>query len=373
MSYMAPRVPDRCWDAVRTCPEDSDQEILNLCEKGPVNYMNITSVGRVYRNQFCALCNGVNMETADQPKFEDLQQNSLNFWWQKNKLKRYYQYNNTEITLLTILKPTLFEEDAISLSPRFSNFIDGDISCSFFADSKHSFCDDKTYDSSKTSSIKESNETLMEDSQPVWILGSMNCFSNYKKVCGLYLTAQSGSDCTKPGCGAGKVLDPHTLQCIDLSKYDIYRHDVIEFNDVQWHSHSICSYQSRCRAVELGLLKEHELNCFCDKLCIYYNDCCEDSAYQATKKTKLPEGTFACLPDSSELKSGATAADKYLWGIMFINRCPNDFIDLKTRRLCEETGNQKNLSLVFLPVTDPTTGLRYVLFVVIKTSESESN
>ncbi|XP_067951050.1 uncharacterized protein [Watersipora subatra] len=223
-----------------------------------------------------------------------------------------------------------------------------DLTCFLFAQTKENFCEELL-----TFTVENSQQN---NSEPVWNLRSLSCFSPFRKICDQFLISAT-SDCSLPGCGVNSVLDFHTLQCINLTTFVIGNESVLENNDLPWHSHSICAYQSQCKSVELGLLQTHELNCFCDEQCIYYNDCCEDSPYQATAETKLPDNTFHCKEDVSELKEKYNPSD-IPWGIMEVNRCPSGYENDEIRTQCESDLSGK-LNLESIPVTDLSTGIRY--------------
>jgi len=346
---------------VRTCPTNSNRELKTLCEKGPVNYINITNLDLVYRNQFCALCHGVDLLLMDNdlPQLPKLNALTLELFWDKknNKLKINQDLSslNNSKTLM-FARPTMFS--LTDLSNNFTNFkVDEDFECSFFADQTASYCNEHV---TQLTSFPKTDTTT---SVRVWNLGSMACFSNVRKICDRFLIPQVVSDdmCTKSGCGFGHVFDPDTLQCYDLNTFGSVSNIVTDNSDLQWHSHSVCAYQSQCKAVELGIRKEHELNCYCDNSCMYFNDCCEDSPYQPTKKTILEDGTFSCVYDRSELRSGADA-EGYSWGIMQVEACPKSYNNSEIKYLCENPLKDEKLSYQNIPVSSLDTGLRYVGF-----------
>jgi len=191
-------------------------------------------------------------------------------------------------------------------------------------------------------------------------------WSMHKKICDQFIVQRVDSSedtCTEPGCGLDHILDPRTRKCIKLNS--LSSHNAFEENDLQWHSHSTCAYHSQCRAAELGLIAEEHLNCFCDKFCIYYNDCCEDSPYQATVNSTLDHGVFACIQDRSDLAKGATL-DGYEWGVMEVRGCPKDYTNLTIENLCKSNLHTPPFffpawyrhDTASVPVTDMHTGLR---------------
>jgi len=281
------------------------------------------------------------------------------FWHKKSNKLRIKQdlLSLDESKTLMFARPTMF--NLTELSNNFTNFkINEDFECSFFADQTASYCEERVTQLNNSSGT---NTTTV----PVWNLGSMACFSNIKKICDRFLIPQVVSDesCTEPGCGFGHVFDPETLQCYDLNTYGSVSNIVTDNSDLQWHSHSVCAYQSQCKAVDLGIKKEQELNCYCDKYCMYFNDCCEDSSYQPTKQTVLEVGTFSCVYDRSELRSGADA-EGYSWGIMQVEACPKSYNNSEIKDLCENPLKDEKLSYQNVPVSSLDTGLRYVGFLL---------
>jgi len=120
------------------CPTNSSRELKTLCEKGPVNYINITSLDVVYRNQFCALCHGVNLLLIDidLPQLPKMNTSALGLSWDKksNKLKIKQDLSSLDDSkALMFSRSTLF--NLTELSNNFTNFkVDEDFECSFFAD-----------------------------------------------------------------------------------------------------------------------------------------------------------------------------------------------------------------------------------------------
>ena len=246
------------------------------------------------------------------------------------------------------MEPRLFQQQK---NYSLFNFTDFDhnqgVECSFFSQRDLNYCVERI--DTGPSSLGKNTTT------PVWNLNSLTCYSTYRKICDQFLLSAS-SQCSVPGCGPNSILDPHTLQCLDVSKLTIGNETILETNDLPWHSHSVCSYQSQCRLVELGIMKEYELNCFCDEQCIYFNDCCEDSPYQATEETKLPEGTYFCKEDASEFQARVDI-NGTRWGVMEVNSCPQSYLNLTIKTKCEEI--HKLFTHQTVPVTDPATGIRY--------------
>ena len=356
MRYFPQRSPDLCWEAVRTCPPGSDSELTSLCEHGPANYINISSSKLVYRNQFCAMCHMEDLSNASQPN--DLRETLPGIGWNGNRID--LQHSNTtldyEFPLLAALKPQLQTTDAglpPSEQPGGNSFTSFDLKsyplCSAFMDEYYDYCDEQFIISKNNS-----NESL-----PVWDLGSVACLSQYPKVCDLFIVSKAKAQkCTTPGCGPGAILDPYTLKCHNYMNLDLW-YSLVKSLSHTWHSHDICAYQSQCRAAELGLVKLEHLNCYCDQFCIYFNDCCEDSKFQATKSTKLEDGTFKCYEEASDLKASASD-DLFYWGIMQVDRCPSSFTNETIRAWCEDDPRLRYFGFGILgtPVSHMTTGLR---------------
>ena len=362
VEYYPSQSPDLCWEAVRTCPDAANSELKMLCERGPSNYINITMSKAAYRNQFCAMCHGENLSYAAQPN--DLQQNSdsKSLSWRGDRLMKIKQdHDDEDLLLLAVMQPKLQTTDNNRLDDERKDFTSFEsyfrvITCSFFMDTSQNFCDEE---------LNSLGITSNETGKPIWDLGSLACFSQYHKVCDLFVVSDSSKapECTDPGCGANMVLDPSSLECQQVSGY-FKNNEVIRQLDQRWHSDIICSYQSQCRAAELGFLKVDELNCYCDQSCRYYNDCCEDSPHQATDETRLEDDTFNCYRDNSDLRASASE-DLYFWGIMQVDRCPTQFNDSMIKSQCESgpdinrySGN--NFGIISTPVTHTHTGLRYV-------------
>lgn len=326
-----------------------------LCEKGPANYIDITTKNLVYRNQFCAMCHGEKLDSISHPEFRDNNDDQiLKLRWVARKLTRHEDSTLTNPSwLLMALKPllgTISNSSLYSDATRFDSV--ANIECSHFADGELDFCNEMGL-------VHKVLPSLDERLNNSWNLGSVVCASKYPRTCDQFLIADVAEGCSRPGCGTDRLLDLQSLSCQHLGDLHVKSGEVVKSNDLPWHSHVICAYQSQCKLVQIGAKKEHELNCFCDKFCIYYNDCCEDSEHQPTDETKLEEGVYECLPDRSDLQSGATP-DGYIWGIMQVNRCPHNYsINDTLKDLCEGDGNtRRGFKLANIPVTDVTTGLR---------------
>ena len=353
--YYPSRSPDLCWEAVRTCPKTADSELKMLCEDGPANYINITTSKLVYRNQFCAVCHGENLSPVSHPN--DFTEIPSGMSWNDEKMvlrdNSTYLHDNSE--MLMALEPKLQVDSAPAKEPSNANDFTSfrpksNILCSFFMDATKNYCDERF-----TTLNNNTNDSL-----PVWELGSLACLSQYPKVCDLFVVPEANTHkCTTPGCGPRALLDPSSLKCHPFSRYDL-SNELLEHSSHKWHSHDICAYQSQCRSAELGLVKFEHLNCYCDELCMYYNDCCEDSKFQATTATKLEAGTFKCKKDASELRASASE-DGYYWGIMQVDRCPSHFANQTIRTRCEDKHQSYTpfySGIPDTPVSHVTTGLR---------------
>jgi len=298
------------------------------------------------------------LRDIDLPQLPKTTALTLELFWDKKSNKLRIKQNSSSLDdskTLMFARPTMF--NLTELSNHFTTFKSNvDFECSFFANQTANYCEERV---TQLNNSFGNNTTTV----PVWNLGSMACFSNVRKICDRFLIPQAVSDesCTESGCGFGHAFDPDTLKCYDLNTYGSVSNIVTDNSDLQWHSHSVCAYQSQCKAVELGIKKEHELNCYCDKYCMYFNDCCEDSPYQPTKQTVLEDGTFSCMYDRSELRSGADA-EGYSWGIMQVEACPKSYNNSEIKYLCENAPKDQKLSYQNMPVSSLDTGLRYAGF-----------
>ena len=262
------------------------------------------------------------------------------------------ELKTTELSTLAIIKPTAFQNTGMTKTglANFSSLVD--IDCRFLSKNIYSFCFETEYPPIGTMGV---NINKTEDH--VWNLGSALCVSNYQKVCDQFLIAGSDADeqCAEPGCGNNQILDLQTLKCENLSL--LVAEKVTETNDLPWPSAPICSYRSSCKSVELGLLKEYELNCYCDQQCMYYNDCCDDSLHQPTSESRLSSDTFQCVEDRSELRNSATENGVF-WGLMEVNGCPEGSkADDETVRRCNNPERSK-IGIDGVPVSDIITGIR---------------
>lgn len=137
----------------------------------------------------------------------------------------------------------------------------------------------------------------------VWDLGSIHCQSQYSDVCEHFL-ATSEEKCSAPGCLPNEFYDPETNTCFTVPSLDLnithrtlqehrqFKTTAYKEEALRWPADSLCDYLSSCRAAQLGLVPEYRLNCYCDTLCHYYNDCCKDAPPATDKIIPIPSGTF---------------------------------------------------------------------------------
>ena len=328
--YYPPKTPDLCWDAVRMCPNSSSPELSKLCSSGNANYMNLTT--QVYRNQFCAMCHGEDLFYRMLPN--KLTSPGPAIQWQGKKLVGKIEEDAEKgYFMIATLQPQLQHHHTSKVfnesfgQTKFTTFHrNSDIVCSFYMNQNLTACFEE---------ISEKN--LSHISLPAMDLGSVACFSPYRKVCDFFILPDTSKiqQCAEAGCGPEAFMDPATLTCHQIKDYNLQRsNQVIKALNQTWHSALTCSYQSRCRAAELGLVKLHDLNCHCDKFCTYFNDCCEDSPFQATSMTKLEEGTFSCKYEPSDFAAGASK-DFFYWGVQEVDMCPSSYDQQDVKSACE--------------------------------------
>ena len=223
-------------------------------------------------------------------------------------------------------------------------------SCSFFYDSSLDLCFTEMF-------LKVKNAT--EPAAPIWNLGSLLCQSSYGKVCDLLAHATDAKDkCSVVGCG-NQLHDLYTGKCAPIPKSAFTENESrmdgrSQPYVPQWPAAQICNYYSRCAAVNLGLIEAHELNCHCDKFCIYYNDCCKDSPYQATESTRLSPDSFSCY--STRLRN---IENKQELGTFMIDSCPSEQNSplCAPRELYGDDWTDLRSIYPYVPVTDTHTGL----------------
>ena len=80
-----------------------------------------------------------------------------------------------------------------------------------------------------------------------------------------------------------------TVALNDLVKLKV---DAYKDEELRWPGESLCRYISSCEAARLGLIPEYRLQCYCDGLCHYFNDCCEDAPPARSEIVPLPPDTF---------------------------------------------------------------------------------
>ena len=218
--------------------------------------------------------------------------------------------------------------------------------CSQFYDQSLSFCraDLLRLDFNATFSIRN--------------LGSFSCQSSYGHFCDRLLGAYvSGSECSLLGCGIGKLLDIDANRCVDIRT--MKPPSAADDSAIHWYTQPLADYYSRCRAVELGFIRPHQLNCFCDRFCVYFNDCCEDSRFQATESSRLGN-VYSC-----HTQGFVNMTNDIKWGVMMIDTCPpisseGAQINETVANLCEEVNRPwppRDLQIDYVPVTDRKTSL----------------
>jgi len=144
---------------------------------------------------------------------------------------------------------------------------------------------------------------VLRSNDEMWDLGSVQCQSQYGDVCEHFMVS-SAKDCSTPGCLSSEFYDPETNSCQSLSSYrsssdnfnldDFVKLKIDTYKDeeLRWPGESLCRYISSCEAVRLGLIPEYRLQCYCDGLCHYFNDCCEDAPPARSEIVPLPPDTF---------------------------------------------------------------------------------
>jgi len=144
---------------------------------------------------------------------------------------------------------------------------------------------------------------ILGSDDAMWDLGSVQCQSQYGDVCEHFMVS-STKDCSTPGCPPSELYDPETNSCRLLPSY-MSSGDTVALNDLvklkvdaykdeelRWPGESLCRYISSCEAARLGLIPEYRLQCYCDGLCHYFNDCCEDAPPARSEIVPLPPDTF---------------------------------------------------------------------------------
>lgn len=117
-----------------------------------------------------------------------------------------------------------------------------------------------------------------------------------------------------------------------------------------------CQSRGKCgRETESGAVTSGSRNCFCDRLCSYYDDCCRD--YQSEdggdQFAHLPRGVATCQR-VNDIETGGSVE------IFKTSRCPKSFADVSIRRLCEaEVGPATSDRFLLLPVTGNTSLVLY--------------
>ncbi|PSN54745.1 hypothetical protein C0J52_04859 [Blattella germanica] len=109
----------------------------------------------------------------------------------------------------------------------------------------------------------------------------------------------------------------------------------------------ICNYQ------DIGLCftancspKETTKRCRCDPDCARYGDCCDNSPYFVPEQQVLGASPFTCT------QVGRRTA-------YVINKCPENWADVKTRRFCENSNSEISDPLFAAPVTSTRSNITY--------------
>lgn len=92
----------------------------------------------------------------------------------------------------------------------------------------------------------------------------------------------------------------------------------------------------------------------CDLSCAVFGDCCFDAVKPDMHISMLDKYSFCVKPSWARY----TVLPEYL-GYKLIDKCPSDTTDRSLREKCDNN----TLSSDTAPVTDTTTGLRFVYFV----------
>lgn len=256
--------------------------------------------------------------------------------------------NTTSSTVLVVVK-LLHEKDLLSISvesrTQFQSF--SEFRCTKYVEEELNFC--------KVDPVLQ----RLEQEHRAWNLGSMLCQSAFGKVCDLLTVTNSETvdKCNLVGCGHQAVPDLAVNSCVTIQQQTALQGAT---EAMTWTGAAVCDYYSRCKTVELGLIKEGELNCYCDEFCPYFNDCCEDSNYQAAKSSKLEPGIYTCIDAGYE-----NFEEEKSWGLMAVNKCPSNFAAMddkseKTKKNCNNRFFEHPAALRRIPVTDKQTGIVYV-------------
>ncbi len=112
-----------------------------------------------------------------------------------------------------------------------------------------------------------------------------------------------------------------------------------------------CSMRFQCEE-RFGLpLSYHDKNCYCDKLCETYADCCTDYTRSESdgRPKKLPRNTYSCqrIQEIDPNKE-----------IYIVDQCPRDFTDTDIRSRCEGD-HLTDDAFYSIPVTSKDSGVLY--------------
>ena len=113
-----------------------------------------------------------------------------------------------------------------------------------------------------------------------------------------------------------------------------------------------CTATSSCTHPQSATIPLSDRNCFCDKLCQLFDDCCADSVDSAAfylhfTRARL-QGLYKCMDIP---RNGHLAVDP----IYVINACPQSYEVANVKSGCEHPSDDDPLSL--LPLSDPVSGL----------------
>jgi len=112
-----------------------------------------------------------------------------------------------------------------------------------------------------------------------------------------------------------------------------------------------CDGKASCeqeRTTRMGdELDWRDRNCFCDKLCAVYGDCCTDSPFFIVSEQRRGSASFSCV----DLRQ--------FGGIYMKTSCPPDWGDMDVREACEEGSEDRTDPLAATPATSHSTGITY--------------
>lgn len=201
---------------------------------------------------------------------------------------------------------------------------------------------------SKCFAARDLSGIMGNESNHIWNFQSILCQSGFGKFCEWFLKAPK-TGCGQPGCEQHEIYDPISRECISMNS-KIHE----EREAVNWPAATLCEYRSRCKSVNLGLLQADDLNCYCDRYCVYFNDCCEDAPHQrqVNSTTLFDSSMRSCYKiDNSWVVTK---------GVLMIDRCPHQYQHQPIKELCENYTLQHFLpdqDIRSIPISDSSTGL----------------